>query len=181
MMPLAWGALSFALFFASDCAHLHRRPGKPLFLLGGLLLCAATVLLLRDANCDTAAIACGVAALLFLALLVHALFFALPKSAYTNGRPTLVERGGYALCRHPGVLWLSGFYLCLWGMCRTNDALLAFFVFTMLDVLYAAWQDVYIFPRTIAGYSAYRARVPFLLPTARSIRLCIQGRDGREI
>ncbi len=175
MMPLLLGALSFALFFASDGAHLRRRSGKALFSLGGLLLCAATVLLLRDAHCDATAIACGAAAILLLALLGYTLFFALPTSAYTDGRPALVDRGIYALCRHPGVLWLSGFYLCLWGMCRTNTALLAFFLFTLLDVLYAAWQDVYVFPRTIAGYGAYRARTPFLLPTVRSIRLCIRG------
>ena len=181
MISLLLGALSFALFFASDGAHLRCRSGRPLFLLGGVLLCAATVLLLRDAHYDAAAIAWGAAALLLLGLLVYTLFFALPTSAYTDGRPTLIDRGVYALCRHPGVLWLSGFYLCLWGMCRTSHALLAFFVFTLLDVLYAAWQDVYIFPRTIAGYGAYRARVPFLLPTARSITLCIRGRDGREI
>lgn len=181
MISLTLGSLGFVLFFASDGAHLRHRPGRHLFALGGVLLCAATVLLMRGVEYDAAAIVCGTAALLLFALLVYTLFFALPKTAYTDGRPTLVDRGVYALCRHPGVLWLAGFYLCLWGMCRTTDALLAFFMFTLLDVLYAAWQDVYVFPRTIAGYGAYRARVPFLLPTARSVRLCIYGRDDREI
>ncbi|NCB03945.1 MAG: hypothetical protein EOM69_00270 [Clostridia bacterium] len=181
MTLLLVGALAFALFFASDCAQLRRCPGTVLFSLGGVLLCGATLPLLFSVKRDLFAILCAAAALGFLALLLYTLFFALPKNAYTDGRPALVDRGVYALCRHPGVLWLGGFYLCLWGVCRTQDALIAFLWFTLLDVAYAAWQDRFVFSRTIAGYSAYRARIPFLLPTVRSIRLSIRRPDDREV
>ena len=47
-----------------------------------------------------------------------------------------------------------------------------FVLFFVLDGLYVLWQDIWVFPRSIAGYAAYRQRTPFLVPTPRSVRAC---------
>ena len=42
--------------------------------------------------------------------------------------------------------------------------------FSLCNLLYVLFQDRWTFPRTFPDYPAYRRRVPFLLPTARSLR-----------
>mgnify|MGYP000399916170 CR=1 FL=1 len=79
----------------------------------------------------------------------------------------------FALCRHPGVLFLGGFYACLWGALGGWPLGLAFVLFTLLDAAYAAWQGEFVFPRSIRDYAAYRAATPRFLPSARSLRRCL--------
>ena len=85
----------------------------------------------------------------------------------------LVDTGVYALCRHPGVLWLGGFYLFAWLAAGGAALLAAFALYTALDALYVLWQDRVIFPVSIEHYAAYRRSTPFLLPTAASLRRCL--------
>ena len=75
----------------------------------------------------------------FLALLLYTLFFALPFSAtYApgSGPAPLCRTGVYALCRHPGVLWLSLFYFSLWLAAGSAELFAAFLGYTVLDVAY---------------------------------------------
>ena len=115
--------------------------------------------------------------LVFLALEIYTLFFALPFSdtyvQQSQGRLAYTE-GVYALCRHPGVLWFAGGYLCLagamgsgrlWGFCLLMSG---------LDVAYVVLQDLWTFPRTFDNYPEYRSLAPFLIPNPASLRRCIQ-------
>ena len=192
--PLLLGAASFFAFALSDFFGVLRpRRGAPAFFaLGGVLLAASTLwLVLRRGTgalfgrlwplrwLSLALAAAG------LALLVHPLFFALPAGGSgvappPDGKLPLVDTGVFALCRHPGMLWLGLGYLGLWGALGGAGLGLAFVLFTALDLAYVFWQDRRVFPHSIAGYERYRARVPFLLPSARSLRACLRAgtRDG---
>ena len=188
------GAGAFLLFFLYE-AHVVSGRFRVLhacFLSGCLLLTAATLGLAAGAvMCPDAIparlIGGGCGALVFLALLVYTLFFALPFSAtYTQaggtqgtGKPCVCRTGVYALCRHPGVLWLAGVHLCVWLMSGTGVTLAAFLLFTALNVAYVTLQDSWSFPRCFADYDDYKKNVPFLLPRPRSVRRCFETLAGR--
>ena len=175
MVPAA-GLGAFALFFLSDHNDwkLKRRSLRLCFPLGTLLLLLGT-----SAGCVRGRpplhgglrLAALILAAGFAALLVHTLFFALPAEAsYAHpgqDRPVCVS-GVYALCRHPGVLWFAGLYLCLWG--GFGFPLWAAVLYTALDVLLVVFEDGWVFPARLSGYDDYRRTTPFLLPNASSLR-----------
>ena len=96
---------------------------------------------------------------------------ALPVRDTYRGKaaPRLVDKGMYALCRHPGVLWLPLGLLPLAMGLGSHGLLVSGALTSLLNLLYAWYQDRYIFPRTIQGYSDYQRRIPMLLPTRRSL------------
>lgn len=189
---LGLGALAFGLMFLSDYAQvLHGRRGAGiLFPAGGVLLALSTLVLaanaLRRYDHGSWSLVCGAGALLMLVLLVYTMFFALPAggSSVTTARQDelrpLVDTGVFALCRHPGVLFLGGFYACLWGALGGWALGLAFVLFTLLDAAYAAWQGRYVFPRSIRDYDAYCAVTPRFLPNIRSLRRCLRTLPARK-
>ena len=177
---LAAGGLSFAVCALYDFVGLRAlKRVRALFALSGLLLAGGTALLLaglpwarmwsaRPVGCAVLlALAAG-----SLALLVKALFFSFPAATgYAGNQKVPAVTGGlYALCRHPGVLFLGLFYLFVWLAARTAAAGWAFALFTALDVTLAAWEDERVFPQTLDGYGAYKETTPFLLPNAQSVR-----------
>lgn len=182
---LGLGALAFGMMALSDYAQVLRgkRGAGILFPLGGAFLALSTVVLAADAWRRHIhggwSLVWAAGALVMLGLLVYTLFFALPAggSSVTTAdkdvlRP-LVNTGVFALCRHPGVLFLGGFYACLWGALGGWALGIAFFLFTALDAAYAAWQGARVFPRSIRDYAAYCAETPRFLPTLRSFRRCL--------
>ena len=104
--------------------------------------------------------------------LVYVLFFALPfESTYTGSDSlALVDRGAYALCRHPGFWMFAAFYFFLWRYFTGNRLFAGFLLYTACNFLYVYVQDKYIFPQYIQGYEQYRHNVPFLLPTRQHIK-----------
>ena len=182
---LGLGALAFGLMVLSDYGQVlrGRRGAGMLFPLGGALLIAATAALLvrrwRTAPPGPGSLCWVAGSPLMLLLLIYTLFFALPaggSSAATAQKDELrplVDTGVFALCRHPGVLFLGGFYACLWGALGGWALGLAFVLFTLLDAAYAAWQGETVFPRSIRGYAAYRAATPRFIPTPGSLRRCL--------
>jgi protein-S-isoprenylcysteine O-methyltransferase Ste14 len=119
-------------------------------------------------------------------LLVYSLFIEIPfASAYVqNGTPSrLVTRGTYALCRHPGVLWLAGL---LAGVFLTRGSfwqLMALPVWVGLDVLYVVLQERLYFVKMFGSeYSDYQRTVPMLVPNGRSVGECARTifRTGRK-
>ena len=180
-MEFALCAAGFALFALYDRHSV--RPLAPVcggaFAAGFICLAAATALAVWTAPAVRGAggWALLAAALVFLALEIYTLFFALPFSdtyvQQSQGRLAYTE-GVYALCRHPGVLWFAGGYLCLagalgsgrlWGFCLLMSA---------LDVAYVVLQDRWTFPHTFDNYPEYRTLAPFLIPNPASLRRCIQ-------
>ncbi|MCI2056316.1 MAG: hypothetical protein LKJ86_04125 [Oscillibacter sp.] len=173
-MGLLLGSLAFGLFFLNDWNDWkwHFPPLRCCFAAGTAALIAGTVLLTPRPVEWTAlhGIALALAAVFALAL-VYTLFFALSaKDAYVRQeeRRDVCTIGVYALCRHPGVLWFAGLYLCLWG--SVGVPLTAGALFTALDVLLVWFEDQKVFPARLAGYETYRRTTPFLIPSASSIR-----------
>ncbi len=89
--------------------------------------------------------------------------------------PVLVTSGTYALCRHPGVLWLV--FVLVGGVLHADRAGLIWLglLWLGLDVLYVAVQDRIIFPARFSGYRAYQRTTPFLIPTRDSLRRFLLG------
>ena len=128
------GTAAFLLMLLGDVndALWHRSALRLCFPVGLILLAAATAARLSLEAFDTAW--CAVAAA-FLLLLLYALFGSFSvKDAYVSqecGR-RVYDKGFYALCRHPGVVWMAGLLVCLWlaGGLRLFSAV----VYTLLDV-----------------------------------------------
>ena len=175
-MDLGLGFCAFALFFLSDCNDWKwSRPGlRFCFPAGGLLLAVSTAAL---AGAGTPPLpgagryAAMAGAVGFAFLLIRTLFFSFPvEASYARpGERRPVCTGGvYALCRHPGVLWFAGLYLCLWG--AAGVPLPAGLTFTALNVALVVFEDSVVFPAVLDGYGEYRRTTPFLLPNGDSVR-----------
>lgn len=187
MQKLILGVAAFILFLLYDLEQAQLLPRRFhkfvrfFFLIGVLLLLLSTAAVIWCEIINLSAwgirqVFFSVVAVFFLLLLLYTLFFALPfEETYVsqNGCKTY-DRGMYALCRHPGVLWFTGCYACLWlafgGMLLLYMAVL----YCSLNILYVILQDVVTFPRVFTDYALYKQRVPFLIPTLQSIRNCIQ-------
>ena len=176
------GLMAFVLFFISDYNdwRLSRRELKLCFPAGAVLLAAGTVLEARRGSAPASGWLRGLFFMLvalFLALLVYTLFFALPVEA-SYARPgqkrPACTTGVYALCRHPGVLWFAGAYLCLWG--GFGFPLRSAVLYTALDVLLVLFEDRRVFPARLSGYDDYRHTTPFLLPDRASLRAFLARR-----
>ena len=188
-MEFVLGTAAFAAFFAYDIDSV--RPVRPwfhrLFAAGCALLAAATVWLvwshraLMTLNAASLLLAGG--ALAFAALMVYTLFFALPFSAtyLEENAPRMAYTGGmYALCRHPGVLWFAGAYLCLGTLLGTHRAVAFCLLVIGLNIAYILFQDAWTFPKTFVNYEEYRRTTPFLLPTPGSAARCVHTWKGGE-
>lgn len=149
------------------------------FVLGSLLLILATIGGILSGNSsgaftDLCRLHPAALAGLLLSIIaeIYALFFALPfESTYLESEAIpVVSRGWYAACRHPGFWTLALVYFFLWQFFSTPEMLLAFVVYTLCNFLYIYIQDRFIFPEYIQGYAEYQKRVPFLIPTKKSLR-----------
>ena len=186
-MELVLGVIAFILFFLYDFNQLDLFPRaiRPIirlfFVAGFVMLVAATGMVvvpqfLQAFHASTVQILFLLFAILFLWLLMYSLFFVFSfDAAYVaqlTGR-SVYDRGVYALCRHPGVLWFAGFYFSLWIALGSARLFSMACVFTLLNIGYIILQDCYTFPRIFSDYGAYKQRVPFLIPSASSIRNCL--------
>lgn len=179
---LVIGTAAFMLMALSDeWAGVRKQSHLAmLFPVGCFLLAIATVLLIMHEGLNRLVVQPWrfvplVIGIVSLALLVYTVCFAVSSGSHSKETQlSLVDSGLYAICRHPGVYWLSLFYLCLWGALGGKISAIAWGLFTLLDVLYVWWQDCYVFPQTIKGYTPYQKKTPFLLPTPESFRLGIR-------
>lgn len=177
-MMLFLGAFGFVLFFLGDLndAFFRKKALKPCFFAGFTALIIATALRLEP-KIGAGLLLC-IPALIFAWLLYKALFGAFPvKPAYTDAmaEKKTVSSGVYALCRHPGVLFFAGLYICLvpaLGLPIFDCAL-----YIVLDFLLAWAEDELIFPRSLEGYDEYKKAVPFMIPDSRSIKNCLSSMD----
>ena len=177
------GIAAFALLFGSDVndAFFGRKGLRFLFPAGALVLAAGILLEAFSPNGSMPAPALRVVfcalAVLSAAALVYALFFALPVDA-SYGEPgqerAVCSTGLYALCRHPGVLIFA--FMMLFFRLGTGLGTGSAVLYTVLNILLAAFEDTVVFPRRLKGYAAYRAATPFIIPTPRSVREAISGR-----
>lgn len=89
-----------------------------------------------------------------------------------NKGNSVVKKGVYALCRHPGVIWFFFFYLFLWLATGIKIMLWSGIIWTGMDILHIYIQDRWLFPKTLKGYELYKKEVPFLIPNLTSAKKC---------
>lgn len=160
-------------------SHRFHKITKYFFPIGSVLLVLATVGLLWkmhlfavewDRNC----IIFLISSVVFLGLLIYTLFFALPfaETYVAQEAHKTYDKKMYALCRHPGVLWFAGFYICLWLAFGGKSLLVMAVWFSFLNFCYIILQDCYTFPKVFSDYEDYKKRVPFLIPDGKSLKRC---------
>ncbi|MDD6347740.1 MAG: hypothetical protein PUA52_07030 [Lachnospiraceae bacterium] len=183
MVYIILGTAAFVcyIFFDLNTVYFRTKGGRCLFWLGCLLLVPATagiiIRQLREGAAHALSPLWCLASLIMLGLLIYTLFFALPAAEAYSGesdiRRPVCRSGMYALCRHPGVLWLGGLYAGLFLALPGWLSAAAGIVFFILDVVYVVIQDSVIFPQQFSDYGDYRKTTPFLIPTAASLRRCL--------
>lgn len=185
---IASGILSFCLIYSYDlltvCAGV--RCGRFLFPAGAAGLTVSTLLLTASAafrHVPHIFLYAATAALFFAALLVYTLFFALPSGAYSGsctGERKVCRTGMYALCRHPGMLWFTGFYLCMSIALDSAVFWLASAIFILMNYVYILMQDIYIFPLQFSDYDDYKSQTSFVIPRFRHMVGAVSDRDNVE-
>lgn len=181
------GIFVFGLYILYDINSVlwNHRLFHCSFFVGTLLLAGATVYQTADAALEgqigTHVFPALTAAAVFLVLLIYTLFFALPfEVTYVkpeSEKAKVYDKGMYALCRHPGVLWLFLFYLCLGSAFAPSELWKTGLFYSLLDLLYVIVQDLWTFPHSFADYGGYQKKTPFLIPDRKSIRRALSGRD----
>lgn len=191
MDTLLLGMAGFALYLVYDLNSftLRNRLLHGGFALGTLLIAAATAVdIVRSVRAGaTEHWLLLIPAALAFGALIYCLFFALPfEETYTG--PEEVRHaytgGAYALCRHPGILCFFATYLLLGLALRPGPLLAHGMVFSLLNLLYAWFQDRVTFPKMFDDYGDYRKKVPFLIPNSASIQRAgatWPGRSRREV
>lgn len=187
MTAICIGSIGFLCYFAYDVNSVrgNNKILQKFFLIGTILVAAASLEMLRSGwkaikwqSLFTYAALLG--GICMFGVLIYTLFFALPfgstyieesrqRMAYTEGM--------YAVCRHPGVLWYAGMYLCMAGMIKTQEALVQGSVFILWNIAYVIFQDMLIFPRTFINYNEYKQKTPFLIPNGKSIKRGLETRE----
>lgn len=177
------GAFSFVLMIIYDFNQISKNKKTFLnsfFLLGVFILIVCTLFLLSEffmINIGILNIIGIVGGLIFLSIMIFALFFNLPvKKTYGKDKTEnsvknqTVTTGLYSLCRHPGVLAFFFCYFFFYIAVQTKAMLYAWLIWSAFDVIYVIIQDKYIFPKTLSGYHEYKESTPFLIPNLKSIR-----------
>lgn len=180
---------AFALMMLSDVLRLtKRRRIAPLpFFAGVALLLAACACAARTGERFPVSVPVRIPFLLLAgaALLLegYSLLGALPLGpAYlAQGDVPLMDRGMYALCRHPGALWLPLLLGSLAVVLGSRSLLEVAGTASLLNLLYVWLQDRLIFPRTIPGYDSYRqGGTPFVFPTRASVQRALATRHQNK-
>ena len=184
MMSVFIGIVAFVLFYLYDFNQVifKQKILNSFFFIGCLLLMSVTILLIYQhlyiINFSLFQLLTLIAAIIFFILLIYTLFFSLPfEDTYLEDSPKAnrcCQTGIYALCRHPGVLWLFGFYLMLSFCFDTQIMWQACFIFNMMNLIYVVIQDKWTFMYQFSDYGDYKKQVPFLLPNQKSIKRCIE-------
>ena len=182
MIYLLLGSCSFLFFIFYDLndIKLYNRFFKSFFAIGSFTLIFSTVMIVQSNSpmflfTNLGRIFFAISALLSLFLLIYTLFFALPwKKTYLElaKNDKVVNKGFYALCRHPGVLWFIAFYFSLWLFSGVQLLFFAAILFSILNIIYIYIQEKYFFPHLFTDYTLYQKNTPFLFPTFSSIKRC---------
>lgn len=182
MNLVALGVLGFGLFLLYDINRIKWQVKlfSGLFFLGCLLIGVATTGALWSVRGSLVVptlerMASLLIAVFFFSLLIYTLFFALPykkTDISSDVKRTVYDKGVYALSRHPGVLWFAFFYISLFSLFRHPLVMTIAFLFSLLNLIYAFFQDIWTFPKMFDDYLPYCRVTPFMIPNAASIRNC---------
>jgi protein-S-isoprenylcysteine O-methyltransferase Ste14 len=182
MSLISLGVIAFLLFVIYDInSIIFKNPIlKYLFFIGLLLLFFSTVGLVFGA-CQNETInyfrisIYGFLSIVMLCFLLYSLFFALPfKETYLDDSKSVCQTGVYALCRHPGLLFFTGFYFFLWLAFDSEQLFLAGLIFSLCNLIYVIFQDRWTFIRYFDDYKIYQKNTPFLIPSLDSLKRCLK-------
>ena len=186
MFYIAVGGFSFILGYLRDLADVRNRVviKKVLGLASISLAIFSTVMLsirspllpLPHFLSLAAWPVFGVFALLF----VYSVYIEiqLSQSRQDSKEKRLVTTGTYALSRHPTFLWsvLAMGFLVL--ATRSQYLLIAWPLWSILELVWVWLQDRFFLPATFAEYDQYRQSTPMLVPTGKSLRRCLTSLRG---
>lgn len=171
MLDWILGLGAFVLFFLYDWnrVFVKTRWMTPFFAVGNLFLAAVAIRLVWLSVSVRAAgwIVWLMGAVLFLICLIHTLYFALPfDSTYCReaDKHKVCRTGVYSFCRHPGIWWFFGCFLCMGMSTGVKERAALSMVLSLFNLLYAWYQDRCIFVREFSDYEDYQRTVPFLIP-----------------
>lgn len=175
--------LAFIFFFLYDVNQIKSNVLFLRFLFPaglGLLLIGTGLFLVSD-NTKIADLPLFLQVVFFilaainLALLVYSLFFAFDfdQSYKEGGKQQLQTNGVYALCRHPGVVFLMFVYIFLSLGLNSLPLLICGFLISALNIAYVIFQDIYVFPKQFENYAEYKKETPFLLIRPGGIQKCV--------
>lgn len=177
--------VGFVILYLYDINSITKKYlfVKKFFFIGCIFIILANVVLLfENMNHINSGLTLYISIVGFVVafiLLIYTLFFALPfDDTYKSSTNQICDRGMYALCRHPGVIWFFLTYLCLNGIFLTSEVTRFLILANALNVLYVILQDIVIFPRIFQGYDRYKMSTPFLMPNNKSIRKCVMTIRG---
>ncbi|MDD3049436.1 MAG: hypothetical protein PHQ89_05680 [Bacilli bacterium] len=191
-MSLIMGFFAFIMFYLYDFNQivLKKKVCSLFFIVGCVLLLSASILLLSlhlpIMVIDAYHLCLLLIAICFLFLLIHTLFFSLPfeetyrKESLATQQNKCYRNGMYALCRHPGVLWMFGFYFMLSLAFNSKLMWQACLLFNLMNFIYIVIQDNWTFMYLFCDYYEYKQQVPFLLPNIKSIHHCINSWGYRK-
>lgn len=176
--------LAFILYYIYDYNQVKNnyKLVKSFFLIGTLLLGLATILAVVETNFVIVNLYGLIFTLINLGLTIYTLFFALDfDSTYVSEQFKVYDKGVYALCRHPGYIFLSLFYIGLWLAFKTSLLFEMMLVINILNFVYIVIQDKYIFVKVFVDYDSYKENVPFLMINKKSITKCFSDIARKEV
>ena len=171
MLDWILGLGAFVLFFLYDWNRVFGKTRwmTPFFAVGNLCLAVVAVRLvwLSVSGRYVGWIGWLMGAALFLGGLIHTLYFALPFDTTYRREADMhkvCRTGVYSFCRHPGIWWFFGCFLCLGMSTGSEERIVLCILLSLFNLLYAWYQDCYIFVREFSDYGDYQRTVPFLIP-----------------
>lgn len=127
-ISLLIGTVGFVLYFIYDINSIKKPKSiaRYFFGVGSIFVCGSFVyeLYVQKSYIEISSsifLICVCLMLLFTGLLIYTLFFCFDaEETYlqVSRQRTAYTKGMYALCRHPGVLWFTGCFVCLYGITR---------------------------------------------------------------
>jgi len=171
--------LGFSVWVLVDIPPLANRPGwaRGLTLLSALGL--AGVFVLTTVGRTPWPVPQGVrllgwaGLLVGVGLLVYSTVLEIPlrqRRRRMLSAHVLVQEGTYALCRHPGALWM-GLFVLGWVLAFPGPEVARVAASWFVMELIVVWiQDRWTLPRRLPGYTLYQRTTPFLIPTRASLK-----------
>jgi protein-S-isoprenylcysteine O-methyltransferase Ste14 len=184
MIYVLTGSIAFVLFFMFDYCKMKKvNVGRNLASLSGVTLFLYSVVMTVSSSVKVyIPIIIRLTSVVMLApavaLLIYSLFLELPfRSTYADKKynNSLVDTGTYALCRHPGVLWL---FLTLMFLALLSGATLTAIggvVWTVVNIIYVYLQEKVFFCSMFEGYREYQKTTPMLIPNKNSLKRCFES------
>ena len=172
------GYLLFLIYDLNEIKQLHNIL-KTTFFLGLLIQLVATLgLFIVNLRYLEFSVLGFSLSLLGFGFLIYSLFFALPfEATYIKAGEArkVYDRGVYAMSRHPGVVFYIIFYIGLYILEPNRITASTYMIWSLLNLSYIIFQDLWTFPRTFDDYDNYRHKTPFLIPTIKSIKSYINN------